>query len=316
MASRVFFFILIVLLTSPAFGQVGAADRETARGLMDVGRQKYESGDFQGALSAFEGADRIMKVTSTGLWVGKALAQVGRLIDARDKLINLRKLPVQSDESTVLSVARDEAQKLQLELADRIPQLEVLISGLHDGARVNIRVGGVEVARETLTLPRKVDPGDHVIIATSPGYADLAVNASVAEGKSTKVVLAFVQTGAIPEDNPQTGDDSGVNVPMWVAFGFGGLGAVVGSVTGAISLSTASAAKEGCDENDSCPPGNEGDADTSLVTAHVSTASFIVGGLGVGVGLVLLLTDDSEGADSAQLQPLVGPGFVGLRGSF
>jgi hypothetical protein len=304
----------VSLGSSVAYGQ-SAADRETARGLMDLGRNKYEEGDHAAALNAFAGADRIMRLTSTGLWVGKALIKLGRLVEARDKLIEVRRLPTDADGSSVLSIARDEAEKLQLDLADRIPQIEVRVSGLHPGAKADIHIGATAISLEALELPRKVNPGDHLITATSPGYGPLSVRVTAAESQRHKVELAFVQTGAVPTEDANHADSS-PNIPMWIAFGTAGLGVIVGTVTGAISLAAASSAKDGCNaEGADCPSANQGDADTSLATAHVSTTSFVVAALAGGLGLVFLLTDEDT-ADEARLIPLVGPGALGLRGRF
>jgi hypothetical protein len=52
--------------------------------------------------------------------------------------------------------------------------------------------------------------------------------------------------------------------------------------------------------------------------ALVSTIGFIAGGVGVAGGILLLITrsSGSEPATHAAVTPLLGPGAVGLRGSF
>ena len=157
-----------------------AADKETARNLMDLGRTKYAEGDFEAALEAFRGADKIMSVTSTGLWMGKALEKLGRLVESRDKLLEVARIPPGDNESPVLREARDEAAALQLDVADRIPELEIVIEGLVEPARPTITVGESQVPISTVHLPRKVDPGTHQILATAPGHFDLELEVTVA----------------------------------------------------------------------------------------------------------------------------------------
>jgi hypothetical protein len=56
-----------------------------------------------------------------------------------------------------------------------------------------------------------------------------------------------------------------------------------------------------------------------VTLAHVSTTGFVIGGVGAAVAtvaLVMELTGDEPGGDRATLTPLLGPGFVGVRGSF
>lgn len=308
-----------------------AADKETARGLMDTGRIEYREGDYGAALEAFRGADEIMGVTSTGLWMGKALAKLGRLVQARDKLLQVARIPRGPDESPVLRQAREEAAALQLEIADRIPELKFHIDGLVEPAQPTIRVDGNEVPMATIHLPRKVDPGSHEIVATAPGHFDLKLNVTVAERDRQSVSLLFRPNGEpiTPPPEPEPAPDavgqrddglSGLMITTIVAGSVGAAGLLVGGITGGLSLAKASSAKEGCNDLGQCPAdGNVDDRDASVTLAHVSTIGFVVGGVGAGVAAVALaleLTGDDSTGDSAKVTPVVGPGFVGVQGSF
>ncbi len=311
-----------------------ASDKETARHLMDVGRTKYAEGDYEAALEAFRGADKIMGVTSTGLWMGKALEKLGRLVESRDKLLEVARIPPGDNESPVLREARDEAAALQLDVADRIPELEIVIEGLVEPARPTIKVGRSEVPLSTVHLPRKVDPGTHQIVATAPGHFDLSLEVTVAERERQRVTLLFKPNGEPitppPEPEPIPGPDrgeggmSGWMVTGIVAGSVGAAGLILGAVTGGLSLSKASSAKEGCVDG-VCPgnPEKESDRDASVTLAHVSTTGFVIGGVGAAiatVALVMELTGDDGAAPMAdtavRLTPLVGPGFVGVQGAF
>ncbi|MEQ9324770.1 MAG: hypothetical protein RIF41_36730, partial [Polyangiaceae bacterium] len=64
--------VLWVSVASNASAQaVTAADKETARGLMDMGRAAEAKGDYEAAAKAYEGADRLMGVPSTALSLGR-----------------------------------------------------------------------------------------------------------------------------------------------------------------------------------------------------------------------------------------------------
>jgi len=312
-----------------------AADKETARNLMDVGRAKYDEGDYQGALEDFRGADKIMGVTSTGLWMGKALNQLGRLVEARDKLLEVARIPPDPNESPVLKEAREEAAKLQLDLADRIPELKFTIEGLQEPARPTILVSGDEVPLTTIHLPRKVDPGTHEIVATAPGHFDLKLSVTVAERDHQNVTLLFRPNGepiTPPDREPGDGRDradegmSGLMITGIVAGSVGAAGLILGAVTGGLSLAKASSAKEGCNDQGICPvdPAKESDRDTSVTLAHVSTTGFVIGGVGAAVAavaFVMELTGDDAplegtGEQAVVVTPLIGPGFVGVQGSF
>ena len=289
------------------------ADKETARQLMDTGDTKFESGDYAGALESYQGADRIMKVTSTGLAVGKALMQLGRLIEARDKLLAVARLPQGADESPVLTRAREEAKELQQTVADRIPQLTISLAGLPAGVEASVQVDNDAVPPATINLPRAVDPGAHTVSGTAPGYLATPQTLTLKEGDRQTLVLTFRATGERPREEPKE-PELEVSPLVWAGVAVAGAGVIVGAITGGISLSTASDVKKQC-EGTRCPVTAEEDGDRALALAHVSTVSFCVAGAGAilaGVGLVLTFTSD-DGADTALD---LRPGFIGIRGHF
>ena len=310
--------LVLCLLSSSAFAQ-NAADRETARNLMDVGRAKYEAKDYASALEAFSAADKIMGVSSTGLWVGKTLVELGRLVEARDKLIAVTQLPVASSESDILTEAREEAGALQQGVAERIPTLEIELQGLQPGDQRKVWIDGRELAPELVELPVKVDPGKHLVVGTSPGYVDQRQKIEVGEGEKLKVVLVL-ERGANPTEEETDDGGAGVHPLVWIGFGTAGAGILVGAITGGLSLSAAADAKDGCVEQ-RCPVENQSDADSSTALAHVSTIGFVVAGVGAGLGVVGLFLsgdDDSESSEAAavRLEPTLGLGVVGLQGRF
>ncbi len=314
--------VCLIALTAPDVAMAGEpseAEKETARQLMDLGNEQYRQGQYEQALESYRGADDIMSVTSTGLGVGKVLIQLGRLIEARSKLLQVTRIPAPPKEPEVLTRARDKAQQLQDELADRIPALRVLVAGLAEDAPVTLHLDGIEVPRKRLALPRRVDPGTHTVKASCPGYQDVDLEITVAEGKTRTVELELTPTGETPPVAPAA-DDGGISPLVWVGFGLAGVGAAVGAITGGLSLDAAATAKDLC-VDDLCPREAESDADRSLALAHTSTVSFVVAGLGAGIGIVgLVLSGSDEPSDSTEPAPeveaILGPGTIGLRGRF
>lgn len=319
---------------SVAFAAPSAADVETARNLMDVGRAKYDDGDFAGALESFQGADALVGVTSTGLWVGKALVKLGRLIEARDKLYQVSQIPGAASESEVLREARTEADELQHQIADLIPEVTITLEGLHEGAQPTIVIDGDVVEQKTLRLPRKVDPGDHVARATARGYHDVEVPFTARERERQTITLTFTPNGEPFEDEtPTTGTEGGISPLVWAGVAIAGAGVVVGAITGGLSLAAAADAKNLCAAGDTgtCqapPAGAEYDAwqqagrderDRALTLGHVSTASFAVAGVGAALmitGFILGGSDGEAETSDVAVTPLLGPGFAGLSGTF
>jgi hypothetical protein len=104
----------------------------------------------------------------------------------------------------------------------------------------------------------------------------------------------------------------------WVSIGIGAVGLAVGGVTGAVMLSKKKDldASPEC-ENEACGIPEHDNVDQYNALRPVSTAGFIVGGVGLVGGLMLLVTAPSgEEMTSAQLSPWVGVGSVGVVGRF
>jgi hypothetical protein len=113
-------------------------------------------------------------------------------------------------------------------------------------------------------------------------------------------------------------EDRGVRTSpvVYAGLAIGAAGLVTGSVTGILSLSRASKAKEGCVGN-ACPPSNQDDIDASKSLGTIADVSFIVGGVGVTVAAVAwLLQPRRRAATTTSLSPVVGPQWIGVSGRF
>ncbi|HEX4448937.1 MAG TPA: hypothetical protein VH044_19485, partial [Polyangiaceae bacterium] len=90
---------MAALLAAPSAGaQPSAADRETARSMMQEGRDLREKGDLKGALQRFKAADDIMHVPTTSLEVARTQVSLGLLVEALDTIANIHKVPPAADE--------------------------------------------------------------------------------------------------------------------------------------------------------------------------------------------------------------------------
>ncbi len=192
-------------------------------------------------------------------------------------------------------------------LVPKLSKLAVVVPTRIEGMRV--RCDGVALDSASYGVPFAVDPGEHRVEVTAPGYQTWSSTVTVgANADRQAVTVPVLESDEAP---------SGVSPVVYVGFGVGGAAAVLGTVTGIMSLSMVSDLEPDC-PNDVCPREREDDVDTMKTLAHVSTASFIVAGAGAAAGLVALLGGDSD--DDAEsglsVRPVVGPGAVGLRGEF
>jgi len=98
---------------------------------------------------------------------------------------------------------------------------------------------------------------------------------------------------------------------VYLGFGVGAAGALVGTATGIVSLSKASSAKDQCEET-SCWPEARSDADSAKRYATVSNISFGVGLAGVAIGLIGWLSSSADSASKPEsVRLLVTPAHAG-----
>src|SRR5262245_45878356 len=69
-----------------AGAEPGAPEKAEARAAMTEGRTFRSQRNFEAALRAFNTADKIMHVPTTGLEVARTLEAMGRLVEARSAL--------------------------------------------------------------------------------------------------------------------------------------------------------------------------------------------------------------------------------------
>jgi hypothetical protein len=95
--------------------------------------------------------------------------------------------------------ARRKAQALADLLKPRIPALTVTLQGVPQGAAPDLTVDGVAVPLAEIGVARKVDPGHHVVVATT----DLARGSGeidLREGETKELTIALVPVpGAKPK---------------------------------------------------------------------------------------------------------------------
>jgi hypothetical protein len=334
-----------VLQSAVAHAAPSAADRESARALLKEGDTKTESNDLSGALKAYQAAHEIMGLPSTGFAVARTQAALGLLVEARDSALLVTHIPARSGESGPIVKARADARKLADDLANRIGSIQVTLSGPPPGTDVAVTFDGEAVPTTSLELPRKANPGKHVLQASAPGFNDAREELSLAEGQSATVTLTLTP-GAGAEQGSAGASAAATSSPfapvqtdeqkapthkhlsplVWAGFGVGAAGLITGTVTGVLHLTKISSIKDRyCGGGTSCDPGYQEQVDNARTTATIADIAFGVGIAGVAVGVVgLFLSPSSSDGDHATArvktgpwcEPTIGVASLGMHGGF
>jgi PEGA domain len=326
---------LALSVTAPAWAQnVSPGDKETARRLMDEGDTAFAAKDLGVALKKYQGADAIMGVPTTAVEVGKTLEAMGKLVEARDAYLRVVRFPLDKPNKAFES-AKLSADEHAQALTARIATLQLRISGIDDGTELQVSIDGNPVSAAGLGQ-RSVNPGDHRIVVTAPGYLEASEQVTLGEGETKPLAITLKKDAdtvvapvpsPVPSKPAATAPPPSVDpheggFPVWATVGFsvGAVGIGVGAAFGILSLQKAGDLDEACPDQ-TCPAGGglEKTQDDSLLFANISNVGFAVGGAGVVFGVIALFTLDASDDDSEtgiRIDPIVGPGYAGVRGSF
>jgi hypothetical protein len=322
-----------VLVAGAAQADPSAADRETARTLMQQGRELRAKGDLKEALKRFHAADEIMHVPSTGLEVARSQVAIGELVEARDTIAAIRRVPPKPNEPAPFREARAKAEELDSSLNGRVPSLSISVLGAAAGETPTVSIDGEALPLGVIGLPRAVDPGHHVVVAKTAG-AEAKQELDVHEGEQKPVELTLLAvTGpagaeerspdapAEPEAPPPATRSHGPTVLTWAGVALAGAGVVAGTVTGLMSMSKKSALQSEC-RNDVCGPSSYSDYSAANAFATVSTIGFIAAGVGgVVAAVTVIVGHQGPGAAPAPaakltIAPSLGLGVAGVSGTF
>jgi hypothetical protein len=324
-----------VLMTAAgtAVADPSSADRENARTYMADGRAKRTAGDLKSALRAFQAADAIMNVPTTAIEVAKTESMLGMLIEAHEKALEAAKSAPKPGEPPPFADARVAAQQLADEIEPRIPSIRLSMPST-DGVAVTL--DDVTLPAAAIGMPRKLDPGTHVIVAKL-GTNQRRVTVQVQERETKDVPIDWSEAATQPTTNttttttststPTTTTTTSTSTPLpdrrtgppWVVIGgvtlgVGAVGIVVGAITGAMSLSQTSTLKAQC-SNNVCPP-SQGDAlNSARALAVVSDVGVIAGAALAALGVTFLVVGATSHRSST-VGVRVGPSSIVLGGTF
>jgi hypothetical protein len=283
--------VSLLLVTTPALAAPTAAERETARRAMDEGRDRMHANDTQGALPAFKRAHEIMRVPTTGLALARAYLALGQLVEARDVAREVARMAPEPGEPDVYEVARERVRAIDESLKDRIASLELEIKG---GPAARITIDGAPVSTALSGGAMAQNPGSHVIVVANDAGQETRSEIALAEGETKRVSLelasAAVPSRPVLAPAPKLVLERTTTSKALIIGGFGvaAAGAVVGAVTGALSLSTGSSLKESCTGN-TCDIAIQDELESARSLATISNIAFASAGIGLVAGVTGLL---------------------------
>jgi hypothetical protein len=338
--------LFVVTVPRGVYAQPQAAgDIERAREIFVQAIDQRDGGDAVGALAKFKAAHALASNPVTAFELGQTYAMLGMLIEAREVLSSMAGLPMAPEESARSTEARQAAPALQDAIGRRIPKLVLKVSGHREGL-LSVTVDGTNVPADALAKSLPLNPGIREVVAADSAGDRAEERIELKEGEVRELTLVLAQPArpAAPvvsatlarqeasqqatnqAAEPMAADTGGGGPGAVIGLSVGAAGCLAGAILGALALSKISGIDGTCSDV-TCAQTAIDDLRSARTLGYESMASFAVGGVGLVVGVVALLSGSSsrphatraikrDGAAGSFVVPWVGPGAVGLRGAF
>lgn len=321
---------LCLLLGSSPLWAATQEEKAGARAAATQGEAAFNQKRWADAIDLFSRAESLVHSPVHLLFKARAFAQLGQLVKARETYLEIiREQP--SAPSPAITKAQDSAKAELPTIEPRLANLTIRVSG--PGAEsATVTMDDTALPSALIGLSQPVDPGAHRFRARSGDLQSEPVDLSLKEGGTGTVELALKPLGVSPALGASEGSSAtvtgaesshgnGLRTASYVALGVGAVGLAVGTVF------ALSAKSKYDDANALCPSfpcpltreqagtrdqlGSDGDSAKTL-----SLVGFIAGGVGVAAGATLFVLSRGSRSEQAEVHAFVGPGSLGVRGSF
>jgi hypothetical protein len=321
LAALVLGLLCAVLFARPVRAQANEADRATARSLALEGHAALQNKDYKSAADRFGRADALVHAPTLVVDWARALQGLGRFVEAHEKYELVLREGVDSSSPKSWVRALEEAKKELDALKPRLGWVTVI---LREPSEATVTIDGIVVPPAALGVKRAADPGFPEVKATAPGYEPFKQTVTVGPGEEKSLEVTMIKlpeqaaAPAPPSQDVYRGRPSKTRrIASYVVLGVGGAGLLAGGVTGAMALKKRADLRSECIDS-VCRSSSAKKISTYHTYGTVSAATLAIGVVGIGAGVVLLLTEpkQEEQTDAVRVRPLVGLGMVGAEGTF
>lgn len=285
-----------------------------------------EASRFEDALKHARRAEQLYHAPPHVLMMAEAYEGLGRLVEALETYERLTAEPLSPSAPAAFRKAKEIGAKKEQQLLSRVPSILVDVTGARiDEAKA--RVDG-RVFPLGNGVAMRLDPGTHKIRVEAPGFEPREVTVDLAERGGVVKVPVHLEVSNVRHSSDTTiepsKDEAGgrtLLAPALITLGLGTAAVATGIVTGMLTLSNTNELEKKCvagTGNDyRCASEHEGLITETRQLAHVSTGTFIVGGVALGTGIMLLVLGTPKRSNTAfYVEPILGLGGAAVRGRF
>src|SRR5262249_55509077 len=133
-------------------------------------------------------AHALVETPITALELGKTYVQMGKLVEAREVLLSVSRIPVRKNESAKAAESRTDAEALAAQVKPRLAWVRVRVKGVPPGSAQKVTVDGIAVPPDAVSVPRILNPGAHVVVLDVNGKATQS-DVSLIDGEARELEI-------------------------------------------------------------------------------------------------------------------------------
>ncbi len=323
--------LLVTAFASTAHAdEPSSADVASARSLGQEGVKLADAGNCPDAIDKLARSERLFHAPTTLERLGECQIQVGKIVDGTESLNKVVRESLAPGAPAAFSAAQERAKKLLVDAKPKIAKLKIAVAAPPD-AVLAVKVDGEAMPVANLNTNRPMDPGEHNVEATAPGYKIARGKVTLPEGGSDTIALALEVDPDAPKAPPvmtttkkaEPTERGGTTtyptapasessrVPAYVALGLGVAGIAVGGIFGGLALGKKGDLNDGC-KSGQCASSQQSNIDDGKTFGNVSTVAFIAGGVVLAAGVYLYLTSGPNKSTMAVTAPRKAGPFVAI----
>ena len=303
-------FAALLAFAPVASADPTAADVLLARQLGNEGIELANKGECEPAIQKLQRAEALHHAPTLLVRIGECHLKLGKFVDALSILDRAAREQLGPTPPKAFVTAQQRAQTLVLEIRQKIGTLRVDASGWRGG--VTFMLDGDELKEAALGLDRPIDPGTHVVEATTAGGQRIRREVSVKEGAAETIALelpapvsvAAVTPAALPAAAVRSSSTTRTTLG-WGLTGGGAVAIVAGAIFAGVTVSRKADLDASCPDK-ACPTSSRSEFDAANTTATLSGIALGVGVVAIAAGVLLLVTRKSSGRGARVAAPASG----------
>jgi hypothetical protein len=316
---------IALAFASPSFADSGdeAGDVAAARNLAVEGMKLAQSGKCEDAIDKLERAEKLHHAPIVLGKLGECYVQQGRLVEGTEALRKMLREPLPSKPTPAIEQAYEHAQATLDATTPKLAGVTVTVRAASD-ADVTTKLDGKLVSSAQLGVERPLDPGEHVLEASAPGFIKAEKKIVASAGDKLEVSLelerdpnAPAKSAAAAEPVPETTSTQAEPVrsnepyveastahagpnhtAAYVAWTVGAIGLGVGAGFGIAAWSGKKKLDDACSAN-VCPPNQSDRLDSAKLEGQVATIGLGVAAVGAILGTTLFFAAGSGSSERA-----------------